>query len=98
MDPFYGWGIALRVQSHNKETVYFLPLSPQGFPLLVLSTSEELKAKFTLKSSSDFEPGAPELGIHCLSRQTIAPLNERTFLKKKQNFEKVVRSSEFYRT
>ena len=34
--PFYGWGsTASRVQNHNEETVYFLPLSPQEFMVLI---------------------------------------------------------------
>ena len=31
MAPFYGWGSTVsRLHSHNKETVYFSPLSPQS--------------------------------------------------------------------
>ena len=29
MTPFYGWAsTVLRLQNHNEETVYFLPLNP----------------------------------------------------------------------
>ena len=34
--PFYEWGLtASRLQSHYKETVYFLPLGPQDFLALI---------------------------------------------------------------
>ena len=34
--PFYGWGSTVsRLQSHYKETVYFLPLGPQDFLVLI---------------------------------------------------------------
>ena len=36
MAPFYGWGSTVsRLQSHYEETVYFLPLSPQEFLVLI---------------------------------------------------------------
>ena len=55
--PFYGWGSAVsRLQSHYKETVYFLPLSPQEFLVLISSTFEGRKAKSTLEPPSGFEP------------------------------------------
>ena len=47
MAPFYGW----------EETVYFLPLSPQEVLLLIWSTSEGWKSKFTLEPPSGLEPG-----------------------------------------
>ena len=53
---FHGWAsTASRLQNHYEETVYFLPLSPQKFLVLVWSTSEEWKAKSTLEPPSDFE-------------------------------------------
>ena len=34
--PFYGWGSTVsRLQSHYEETVYFLPLGPQEFLVLI---------------------------------------------------------------
>ena len=39
-----------RLQRHNEETVYFLPLSP-----LIWSTSEGWKAESTLKPPSSFD-------------------------------------------
>ena len=41
MTPFYGCGsTASRLNSHYKEAVYFLPLSPHGYLVLILSTLE----------------------------------------------------------
>ena len=41
MATFYGWGsTASKLHSHYEETVYFLPLSPQKFLVLILLTSE----------------------------------------------------------
>ena len=53
MAPFYGW----------EETVYCLPLSPQEVLVLIWSTSEGWKSKFTLEPPSGLEPGTPGLGI-----------------------------------
>ena len=53
MAPFYGW----------EETVYFLPLSPQEVLVLIWSTSEGWKSKFTLEPPSGLEPETPGLGI-----------------------------------
>ena len=39
-----------RLQSHNEETVYFLPLSPQELLVLSLSSSELWKAESTKKN------------------------------------------------
>ena len=49
--------------SHFEESVYFLPLSPEKFLVLNLSTSEGWKAESTLKRTSGFEHGTPGLGI-----------------------------------
>ena len=39
---FYGWSSTVSgLQSHHKETVYFLPFGPQDFMVLIWSTSEE---------------------------------------------------------
>ena len=36
MTPFYGQGsIALKLHNHNKETVYFSPLTAQKFLVLI---------------------------------------------------------------
>ena len=50
-------------QTHFEEAVYFLPLSPQKFLVLTLSTSEGWKAESTLEPPGGFEHGAPGLGI-----------------------------------
>ena len=47
--------------SHFEEAVYFLPLCPQRFLVLTLSTSEGLKAESTLEPPSGFEHGTPAL-------------------------------------
>ena len=52
-------------QSHCKEAVYCLPLSPQKFVVLTLSISEEWKTELTLGPPSGFEHGTPGLGIQC---------------------------------
>ena len=49
--------------SHFEEALYFLPLSPQKFLVLTLSTSEGRKAELTLDPPSGFEHGTPGLGI-----------------------------------
>ena len=65
MVPFHGWGsIASRMQSHYEETVYFLPLSPNKFMILIWSTSERWKAE--LVPSSGFEQKyVPVYATHC---------------------------------
>ena len=50
-----------------------LPLSPQKFLVLTLSTLEGWKAESTLEPPSGFEYGIPELGIQRLNHQAIAP-------------------------
>ena len=50
-------------QSHFEEAVHFLPLIPQKFLVLNLSTSEEWKAESTLEPPSGFEHVNPGLGI-----------------------------------
>ena len=68
MPPFYGWGSTVsRLQSHNKETVYFLSFSSQEFLVLSWSTSEGWKAELTLEPPRGFEAGTPGLGIQSLN-------------------------------
>ena len=50
--------------------MYFLPLSPQKFLVLILSTSEGWKAESTLEPPSGFEHGNPGLAIQCLNHST----------------------------
>ena len=52
-----------KLQSHYKEIVYFLPLNPQKFLILIWSTLEGWKAKSTLEPPISFEHGTPALGI-----------------------------------
>ena len=47
--------------SHFEQAVYFLPLSYKKFLVLILLTSEGSKAESTLKPSSGFEHGTPQL-------------------------------------
>ena len=76
MAPFYGRGsTASRVQSHYKETVYFLPLSSQKLLVLILSSSEGWKAESTLELPSGFKHRTPGSVIqhlkppgHCSSK------------------------------
>ena len=64
MVPSYGWGSTVsRLQSHDKETVYFLPLGHSEYLVLILSISERWKVKSTLELFSGFEPETPGLGI-----------------------------------
>ena len=51
--------------------VYFFPLSPQEFLVLIWSTLEGWKAQSTLKPPSGLEPETPELGIQCPNHQPI---------------------------
>ena len=52
-----------KLQSHYKEIVYFLPLNPQKFPVLIWSNLEGWKAKSTLEPPRSFEHETPALGI-----------------------------------
>ena len=62
MTPFYGLGSTVsRLQSHYKETFYFLPLKTQEFLVLILSTSEGRKAESTLEPPSGFKLKTPGL-------------------------------------
>ena len=64
MAPFYGWGsTASRQQSHCKETVHLLPLSPPESPGTDLIDLEGWKAELILDSASGFEHWTPGLGI-----------------------------------
>ena len=51
--------------------VYFIPLSPQEFPVLIWSTSKRWKAESTLEPPSGFEPRAPGLGIQHSNHKDI---------------------------
>ena len=53
--------------SHFEEAVYFIKLSSQKFLALILSTSEEWKAEFTLKPPNGFEHVTPGLEIQRLT-------------------------------
>ena len=53
--------------SHFEEVVSFLPFSSQKFLILILSTSEGLKAESTLEPPTGFEYGTPGFGIQRLS-------------------------------
>ena len=67
MASFYGWGSTIsKLQSHYKETVYFLPLIPQEYLVLISSISEGCKVESTLEPLRNFESGTPGLGIQRL--------------------------------
>ena len=56
MPPLYGWiFIAWRLQSYFEETVYFLPLRPQKFVVVIWLTLKKWKTESTLESPSSFE-------------------------------------------
>ena len=72
MAPFLnGWGsTASKLQSHWKETVYFLPLKfPEipGTDLTDLIWFEGCKTELNLEPPSGFEQGTPGLGIQHLN-------------------------------
>ena len=48
MAPFYGWG-STASRLHFEEAVYFLPLSPQKFLVLILLALEGWKAESTFR-------------------------------------------------
>ena len=56
-----------QVKSHFEEAVYFLPLSSQKFPVLILLTSEGWKAESTLEPTS----GSPKLQVKFLEGPCI---------------------------
>ena len=58
--------------SHYEETVYFLPVSPQEYLVLVSSISKGWKVDSTLEPLSDFEIATPGLGIQHLNHYVIA--------------------------
>ena len=61
---FCGWcSTVSRLQSHYKETIYFLPFISQEFLVLIWSIYEVWKAELSLEPPGGFEYGAPELGI-----------------------------------
>ena len=67
MDPFYGRGsTASRLEALRGGSL-LLPLSPQKFLVLILSTSEGWKAESTLEPPSGFEHGTPGLVFQCLN-------------------------------
>lgn len=57
--------------------VYFLPLSPQEFLVLISSILKRCKHKLTLKTSNGFEHGNPGLGIQYPNHYANAPSNFR---------------------
>ena len=57
--------------------VYFLPLSPQKFLVLTLSTLEGWKGKPTFEPPSGFEHETPRLGIQHLNHYAIATYSNR---------------------
>ena len=69
MAPFYGWvSTASKLEPlWGEVAVYFLPLSPQKFLVLTLSTLEEWKAESTLEPPSGFEDRTPVLVIQHLN-------------------------------
>ena len=68
MASFYRWGsIVSKLQSHYEEAVYFSPLSPKEYLILILSTSEGWQAESTLVPLSGFEPRTPGLDIQRLN-------------------------------
>ena len=66
MAPFYGWALTDQGKSHFEEALYFLPLTPQKFLVLILSSSEGRRPELTLEPLSGFEHGTPGLGIQRL--------------------------------
>ena len=59
-----GVQVSLRLQSHYRETVYFLPLSPQEYLVLISLTVESWKAESTtLEPTKGFELKTQRLGI-----------------------------------
>ena len=75
MAPFFMDEVQLpQGYSHFEEAVYFLPLSSQKFPVLILSTWERWKTESTLEPPSGFEHGTPGLGVQRLNHLAIAPL------------------------
>ena len=85
MVAFYGWGWTVsRLHCHYEETVYFLPLSPQEFLILIWSTSQGWKAESTLEPPSGFEPGNAGLGIQYSNHKAIFdlfPMRNQTEVK-----------------
>ena len=77
MTLFYGWcATVTRVQSHDKETVQFLPRSPQEFLLLSELNSEGWKAELTLEPPSGFRPRTLWLGIQLtINHQPLTTIN-----------------------
>ena len=63
----YEWNSTVsRLQNHDGEAVYFLPLSPPKFLALVWLTSEGWKAVSTLEPPIGFELRTPEMGVQRL--------------------------------
>lgn len=60
----YRWGSSvLRLQNHCKETVYFLPRSPQDVLVLIWSALDGWKAESILELPRVFECGIPGFWI-----------------------------------
>ena len=71
--PFLWMGFNCLKATATSKAVYFLPLSPQKFLVLTLSTSEGWKAESTLEPPSGFEHGTSGLGIQSLNHQAVTP-------------------------
>ena len=57
----------LQDYNHFEEAVYFITLSSQKFPVLILSTMEEWKTESTLEPPNGFDHETPGLGIQHLN-------------------------------
>ena len=78
MVPLYGWvSTVSMLQSHYKETVYFLPPRPQEVLVFIRSTSEGWKAELTLEPPSGFDCGIPGLEIRHSDYKVFALLYVR---------------------
>ena len=72
--PLFMDGVQLpQGYSHFQGAVYFLPLSSKKFLVLILSTTEGLKAESTLELLSGYEHKTSGLGIQRLNHEVIAP-------------------------
>ena len=57
----------LQDYNHFEEAVYFITLSSQKFPVLILSTMEEWKTESTLEPPNGFDHETPGLGTQHLN-------------------------------
>ena len=87
MAPFEGWGSTLsRLQSHEIETAYLPPLSPQEYLELIFTTSKGWKTELTLEPLSGFEPRTPGLGIQRLNHYSITSTPDPKVLGSNPNY------------